>query len=84
LHTPKRYASCCNGYVLYCGACQRARQPFLTAVRRLVDQEGVQSDDVHVIGFHGQTIIHRPDEGLTWQIGNGALLAEYDKRIAVK
>lgn len=29
-----------------------------------------------VIGFHGQTIVHRPADGLTWQIGDGALLAE--------
>jgi anhydro-N-acetylmuramic acid kinase len=32
--------------------------------------------DVHVIGFHGQTVTHRPSEQITWQIGNGALLAE--------
>ncbi len=29
-----------------------------------------------VIGFHGQTITHNPDEGFTWQIGNGAALAK--------
>ncbi len=28
-----------------------------------------------VIGFHGQTVLHRPDEGLTVQLGDGALLA---------
>jgi anhydro-N-acetylmuramic acid kinase len=28
-----------------------------------------------VIGFHGHTILHRPQEGRTWQIGDGALLA---------
>lgn len=31
---------------------------------------------VDVIGFHGQTIAHRPERGWTWQIGDGALLAE--------
>ncbi len=30
---------------------------------------------VNLIGFHGQTIMHQPEEGLTWQLGNGALLA---------
>lgn len=28
-----------------------------------------------LIGFHGQTVLHRPDEGLTVQLGDGALLA---------
>lgn len=31
---------------------------------------------VDVIGFHGQTIAHRPERGWTWQIGDGALLAQ--------
>lgn len=29
-----------------------------------------------LIGFHGQTILHRPDQRRTWQIGDGALLAQ--------
>ncbi len=28
-----------------------------------------------VIGFHGQTILHQPEHGRTWQIGDAALLA---------
>ncbi len=28
-----------------------------------------------LIGFHGQTILHRPEQRRTWQIGDGALLA---------
>ena len=28
-----------------------------------------------LIGFHGHTILHRPAERRTWQIGDGALLA---------
>lgn len=31
---------------------------------------------VDVIGFHGQTVSHRPDLGWTWQIGDGAHLAD--------
>lgn len=31
--------------------------------------------DVAVVGFHGQTILHRPMAGWTWQIGDGQLLA---------
>lgn len=30
---------------------------------------------IDVVGFHGHTILHRPAERRTWQIGDGALLA---------
>ena len=30
---------------------------------------------VELIGFHGHTVLHRPAERRTWQIGDGALLA---------
>ncbi len=30
---------------------------------------------VDVVGFHGHTILHRPDERRTWQLGDGGLLA---------
>jgi anhydro-N-acetylmuramic acid kinase len=30
---------------------------------------------IDVLGFHGHTILHRPAERRTWQIGDGALLA---------
>jgi anhydro-N-acetylmuramic acid kinase len=30
---------------------------------------------VDLVGFHGHTILHRPDEHRTWQIGDGAMLA---------
>ncbi len=28
-----------------------------------------------IIGFHGQTLVHRPEQRWTWQIGDGPLLA---------
>ncbi|MCO5163375.1 MAG: anhydro-N-acetylmuramic acid kinase [Mesorhizobium sp.] len=31
--------------------------------------------DLELIGFHGQTVLHRPERGLTVQLGDGALLA---------
>ena len=46
------------------------------AVAALLGRAGIAAGAVDVIGFHGHTIAHRPDEGLTWQIGDGALLAE--------
>jgi anhydro-N-acetylmuramic acid kinase len=30
---------------------------------------------IDIVGFHGHTILHRPVERRTWQIGDGALLA---------
>ena len=45
------------------------------AVRRLLEDAGLPAAAVRVIGFHGHTILHRPQEARTWQIGDGALLA---------
>lgn len=45
----------------------------IAAVRALLSQAGGSAD---VIGFHGQTIAHRPDRGWTWQIGDGAAMAQ--------
>ncbi len=44
-------------------------------VNGLLKAKGLQARDVDVIGFHGHTILHRPREQLTWQLGDGALLA---------
>lgn len=46
------------------------------AVKALLKKANMKPRDVRVVGFHGQTIAHRPHEGITWQMGNGALLAE--------
>lgn len=46
------------------------------AVKALLEKAGLRAKDVHVVGFHGQTVAHRPAEDMTWQIGDGALLAE--------
>ena len=45
------------------------------AVKALLAQERLSPADVSLIGFHGQTILHRPAAGRTWQIGDGAELA---------
>ncbi|MEN8722433.1 MAG: anhydro-N-acetylmuramic acid kinase [Alphaproteobacteria bacterium] len=29
-----------------------------------------------LVGFHGQTVLHRPERALTWQIGDGGRLAQ--------
>ncbi len=45
------------------------------AVRELMRQAGLGRTDVDLIGFHGQTILHRPEDRLTVQIGDAAWLA---------
>ncbi|WP_448205781.1 anhydro-N-acetylmuramic acid kinase [Azospirillum sp. sgz302134] len=45
------------------------------AVARLLAEAGVAATEVDLIGFHGHTIHHAPDERRTWQIGDGARLA---------
>ncbi|WP_174273284.1 anhydro-N-acetylmuramic acid kinase [Sphingomonas bacterium] len=51
-------------------------QSHAAIVGALLAEAGVAAGDVAVIGCHGQTIAHRPDRGWTWQIGEGAALAE--------
>ena len=45
------------------------------AVFELLSVTGQKAESVDLIGFHGQTITHRPDRGWTWQIGDGGRLA---------
>ncbi|MDQ0317701.1 anhydro-N-acetylmuramic acid kinase [Amorphus orientalis] len=44
-----------------------------TAVRTFVEALGAQPD---VVGFHGQTVMHAPDRGLTIQLGDGQAMAD--------
>lgn len=46
------------------------------AVHKLLEKSKMEAHKVHVVGFHGQTLYHDPAQGMTWQIGNPALLAE--------
>lgn len=45
------------------------------AVEALLAKEGLRPDDIAAVGFHGQTVLHRPEDRLTAQIGDGAALA---------
>jgi anhydro-N-acetylmuramic acid kinase len=45
-------------------------------VLRLVQEAGMRPEEIGVVGFHGQTILHEPERHRTRQIGDGALLAE--------
>ncbi len=45
------------------------------AVDEFISRNALRRDDVDIVGFHGQTVLHRPSEHLTVQIGDGAELA---------
>jgi anhydro-N-acetylmuramic acid kinase len=45
------------------------------AVTVLLRSAGMNAKEIDVIGFHGHTILHNPEDGHTWQIGDGAKLA---------
>ena len=59
------------------------------AVRSFLQDNDLTLSNIDVIGFHGQTVIHRPERGLTVQLGLGKQLAKelgievvYDLRAA--
>ncbi len=41
------------------------------AVERFIADNGIDRRTVDVVGFHGQTVLHRPEHRLTVQIGDG-------------
>ena len=59
------------------------------AVERFLGEQGLQASAIDIVGFHGQTVIHRPEKRLTVQLGLGGALAArlgipvvYDMRAA--
>ena len=50
------------------------------AVETFLADAGIARGAVTIVGFHGQTVLHRPADKLTVQIGDGAALA---KRLGV-
>ena len=45
------------------------------AVGRFIHETGIDPASIDVVGFHGQTVLHRPHEALTIQLGDGQRLA---------
>ena len=45
------------------------------AVASFKSQNRVSSEDIDIVGFHGQTVLHRPADRITVQIGDAAALA---------
>ena len=51
-----------------------------SAINQLLDAHDLVPADIRVVGFHGQTVLHRPPlperVGMTRQLGDGALMAQ--------
>jgi len=48
----------------------------LHIIDNLLKENGLTNSNIDIIGFHGQTTDHRPFDGVTVQIGDGARLAK--------
>ena len=46
------------------------------AVASFTAHNRITFEDIDIVGFHGQTVLHRPAEGMTVQIGDAAALAK--------
>ncbi len=55
---------------------QRITVAHAQAVRKLLETAQLDERNVDIVGFHGQTVIHLPERGLTVQIGDGQMLAD--------
>jgi anhydro-N-acetylmuramic acid kinase len=60
-----------------------------SAVTEFLQEFAIERKAIDVIGFHGQTVLHKPEAGLTVQLGQGQQLADltrcpvvYDLRAA--
>jgi anhydro-N-acetylmuramic acid kinase len=53
----------------------RVNEAHAEAVETFLAANAVKPGDVTVVGFHGQTLLHRPERGLTVQIGDGRALS---------
>ncbi len=47
----------------------------IDAVRFLINKLKLDPESIAAIGFHGQTLYHKPSEKITIQLGDGALMA---------
>ncbi|MBL4895167.1 MAG: anhydro-N-acetylmuramic acid kinase [Emcibacter sp.] len=46
------------------------------AISKILTENNLSHEDIDIIGFHGQTLCHRPNQGWSWQIGDGQYLAD--------
>jgi anhydro-N-acetylmuramic acid kinase len=54
---------------------QAVTQAHAEAVASFTAQNRITAQDIDIVGFHGQTVLHRPERRLTVQIGDALALA---------
>lgn len=54
---------------------RRVTEAQTRAAEQLIKGAGLDASRIAVVGFHGQTILHRPDRRITYQLGDGAAMA---------
>jgi anhydro-N-acetylmuramic acid kinase len=55
---------------------RRVTEAQIRAAQQLIKSVGLDPALIAVVGFHGQTILHRPDKRRTYQLGDGAVMAQ--------
>lgn len=48
-------------------------------VNEFLSNNNIDKSSIDLIAFHGHTIYHNPEKSITWQLGNGTLLAAKTK-----
>jgi anhydro-N-acetylmuramic acid kinase len=56
---------------------QLVNDAHIEAVQSFLAANDLQPANLAAVGFHGQTLLHRPERGLTLQIGDGRTLAAH-------
>lgn len=49
------------------------------AINNLLKENNLKYSKIDIIGFHGHTITHRPEQQFTWQLGDARMLASNAK-----
>lgn len=55
---------------------KKSTELHIQAVKQLLEMNSLMASDIKVIGYHGQTLYHSPQNKITIQVGNAAQLAE--------
>lgn len=68
-----------NELVTFDQVVERSTRLHAQVVNQLLKKNNFKPEQIDVIGYHGQTLFHRPSVKITIQVGDGNLLAELTK-----